>query len=185
VPAAAAYTMVANPTSLAIMAGAAANTMLTVTPTGGYRGTVTLSCSNLPANASCTFAQNQVTLNGNNQSVNMGLTIQTTKQQARELAPQTPLTPALLALAFWWPSGLTGVAVFARRRKLVRPARVWQLCLLILCTGVLAAGLSGCGMSGYEWHSTTTTSQVTIVATATSGNAVTTQNVLLTLKMTQ
>ncbi len=185
----ASYTMTANPTSLTVQTGSTAATTLTFSPTGGYSGTIALSCSNLPTNASCAFAQNQVTLSGNNQSVNLGLTIQTTTQQARKHVPSsTPnpgFTPALLALAFWWPGGLTGLAVFVRKRRLVKQ-RAGQLCLLMICTLAFAAGLSGCGMSGYVVHpEAATNAQVTVVATGTSGSKVTTQSVVLTLNMMQ
>ena len=152
----ASYTVTANPTSLTVQAGSTATTTLTFTPTGNYSGTIALSCSNLPTNASCAFAQNQVALSGNNQSVNLGLTIQMTTQQARS-TPKPTFTPALLALAFWWPGGLTGLAVFVKKRRLVKQ-RLGQLCLLMICTLAFAAGLSGCGMSGYEAHSTGPTS---------------------------
>ncbi len=185
----ASYTMTANPTSLTVQTGSTAATTLTFSPTGGYSGTIALSCSSLPTNASCAFAQNQVTLSGNNQSVNLGLTIQTTTQQARKHVPSsTPnpgFTPALLALAFWWPGGLTGLAVFVRKRRLVKQ-RAGQLCLLMICTLAFAAGLSGCGMSGYVVHpEAATNAQVTVVATGTSGSKVTTQSVVLTLNMMQ
>jgi hypothetical protein len=116
----ASYTLAANPTSISVQEGQTATTTLTFTPTGGYSGTIALSCSNLTTNASCAFAQKQVTLSGNNQSVNLGLTISATTQQAGKHAPQSPLSPALFALVFWWPGGLTGLAVFLRRRTLVK-----------------------------------------------------------------
>jgi hypothetical protein len=190
VPAQGSYTVTASPTSLTVAVGATAKTMLTFTPTSGYRGTIALSCSNLPVNASCAFAQNQVTLSGNNQNVNTGLTIATTVQQAGKHlpshAPQSPFSAAVLALVFWCPGGLTGLAVFAGRRKLVKRQRLWHLCVLLPSTWALAAGLSGCGMSGYVVHVTpATTSTVTVVATGTSGTVVTTQTVTLTLKVMQ
>ena len=145
------------------------------------------TCSNLPSNAACTFTQNQVTLSGNNQSVGLGLSVQMAAIQSATQAPSNapPLNPALLALAFWWPGGLTGLAVFARKRKQI--ARLGQLCLLLLCTLAFGIGLSGCGMSGYVVNPKTivpTTAQVTVVATGTSGTAVTSQTVVLTLNMT-
>jgi outer membrane protein assembly factor BamB len=180
------YTVSANPTSLTVAAGGAATTTLTFTPTGGYSGTIALSCSNLPTNASCAFAQKQVTLSGNNQSVNLGLTINMTAQQAAKHAPQSPLDPALFALVFWWPGGLTGLAVCIRRRTLVKTRPSWQLYLLLLSMCALAAGLSSCGTSGNVNGATSTaTSQVTVAATGTSGTVVSTQTVALTLNMTQ
>ncbi len=108
-----------------------------------------------------------------------------TTQQAKNARRKPTFTPALLALAFWWPGGLTGLAVFVRKRRLVKQ-RLGQLCLLMICTLAFAAGLSGCGMSGYEVHPTAATSaQVTVVATGTSGANVTTQSVILTLNMMQ
>jgi hypothetical protein len=180
------YTVSANPTSLTVAAGATATTTLTFTPTGGYSGTIALSCSNLPTNASCAFAQKQLTLSGNSQSVNVGLTINMTAQQAAKHAPQSPLGSTLFALVFWWPGGLTGLAVFIRRRTLVKTQHSWQLFLLLVSTCALAAGLSSCGTSGNVNGATSTaTTQVTVMATGTSGTAVSTQTVALTLNMTQ
>jgi hypothetical protein len=177
------YSINASPTALTVTQGAKANTMLTFTPTGGYSGTVALSCSNLPSNVTCVFAQNQVTLKGNNQSVNVGLTLQTTMQNAVKQAPSgAPLPTALLALAFWWPGSVTGIAVFVRKRKLVKMRLSWQICLLLLCTLACAAGMSGCGMSGYVVNPATSNVQVTVVATGTTANALP-QTLVLSLKI--
>jgi hypothetical protein len=182
-----AYTVSANPTTLTIAAGGKGNTTLTLAPSNGYSGTVSLSCLNLPANATCAFANNQLTLSGKNQSVSTGLTINTVMQSGKNTppgAPQSPFSPALFALVFWCPGGLTGLAVLARRRKLVKTHRRWQLCLLLAGAWVFAIGLSGCGMHGFEANVTPGTSQVTVVATGTSGSVVTTQTVTLTINMT-
>jgi Bacterial Ig-like domain (group 3) len=183
-----AYTLAANPTTLTIAAGGAGKTTLTFTPSNGYSGTISLSCSNLPANAVCAFAQNQVTLSGDNVGVSTGLTINTTTQLAGKhaptQAPRSPFSPAWFALVIWCPGGLTGLAVLARRRKLVKTQRLWHLCLLLAGAWALAAGLSGCGMHGFVANATPGTSQVTVVATGTSGSVVTTQTVTLTINMT-
>jgi hypothetical protein len=180
------YTLNASPSSLTVKQGAAANTMLTFTPAGGYSGTVALSCSNVPANVSCAFAQNKVTLNGNNQSVNVGLTLQTTIQQTavQQASSGAPLPSALLALAFYWPGSLTGIAVFMRKRKRVKMRLSWQICLLLVCTLAFAAGLSGCGVSGFVANPTPANVQVTVVATGTAANAVP-QTLVLNLNITQ
>lgn len=189
------YALAANPTSLTVQEGQTATTTLTITPAGGYSGTIAWSCSNLPANASCAFAQNQVTLSGNDQVVSVALNIATT-QQAEKREPQSALNPTLFALAFWWPGGLTGLAIFTRNRILHKRQGSWQLCLLLVCVCAFAVGLSGCGSStsmGSGSGTTTppstptppTTAQVTVTATGTSGTAVSTQTVSLTLTMTQ
>jgi hypothetical protein len=182
------YALSANPTTLTIAAGGAGKTTLTFTPTGGYSGTVSLSCSNLPANATCAFAQNQVTLSGNNQNISTGLRINTTMQQASRPissdSPRGPFTPAMFALVFWCPGGLTSLALLVRRRKLVKRRRAWHLCLLLAGAWALTAGLSGCGMHGFVANVTPSSAQVTVVATGTSGSVVTTQTVTLTVNMT-
>jgi hypothetical protein len=189
------YAVTANPSSLTVQAGQTAATTLTFAPTGGYTGTIALSCSSLPTNAACAFAQNQVTMSGNDQSVNVALNI-TTTEQAEKRGPQSLLNPTWFALAFWWPGGLAGSAIFIRKRILRKRQSSWQLCLLLVCVWAFAAGLSGCGSSSGMGSSTgtstppstpapPTTSQVTVVATGTSGTAVSTQTVSLTLTMTQ
>jgi hypothetical protein len=185
---AATYTVAANPSTLTIAAGATGTTTLIVTPAGAYSGTISLSCSNLPANVSCAFAQNQVALSGNNLSANTTLTINTNLQQAGKdvpsHAPASPFSPGLVALVFWCPGSLTGLAVVAGRRKLIKTQRLWHLCLLLAGAWALAAGLSGCGMSGYAVNATPTTAMVTVVATGTSGTVVTKQSVVITVNMT-
>jgi Bacterial Ig-like domain (group 3)/MBG domain (YGX type) len=185
-PVAGSYSINASASSLTVKQGAAANTMLTITSTGGYKDTVSLSCSNSPANVTCAFAQNQISLTGNNQSVNVGLTLQTTALSSAMQAPSgAPLPTALLALAFWWPGSLTGIAVFMRKRKLVKMGLSWQACLLLLCTLACAVGLSGCGGSSFQAQAASpTTAQVTVVATGASATAVP-QKLVLTLNITQ
>ncbi len=48
------YSVSLNPTSLMIHRGSSGSTTVTVTPTNGFTGTVTITCSGLPANTSCT-----------------------------------------------------------------------------------------------------------------------------------
>jgi hypothetical protein len=167
------YTVAANPTSLTIVAGSTGSTTLTVTPSGGYAGSIAWSCTGLPANATCSFAQNQVSLSATTPSVTTALTINTTVQQAQSRAVPSPL----LALAFWWPGSLTGLALFARKRKIA-----------FLCLSVLAIGLAGCG-SGSTFQSNSkqapVTSQVTVVATGTAGTTVTTKTIALSVALTQ
>jgi hypothetical protein len=174
------YTISANPASVSVKAGSTSNTTLTLTPSGGYVGTVALSCTGLPANASCSFAQNQIKLSGNNQAVNVGLAIATVSPASALATRSTAATPAMLAMAFYWPGGLTGFAVFLRKRKAKMP-RLAQLCLLLLCSAAFAIGLSGCGMSSTIG---TQIAQVTVVATGTATSGTATQSAVLALTVT-
>jgi len=182
------YTLTANPTSMSIAPGQAGTSTLTVTPMGGYSGTLTLTCAALPINSDCTFTQsgvtnNSVTLSGNNQPVNITLTIQTNVARMRTMprpfgpqSPSSPLSPILPALAFWWPGSMAGLAAFGRKRNLSKTQqRMLQLCLLVLMTGALAAGISGCGGGSLSTATTSTsitpagTSNVTVTATPALG----------------
>lgn len=185
------FALQANPSSLSVVEGQAGSSTLKLIPSGGYSGTVTFTCSNLPANAACSFGQNPVQLTGDNQPVNVALTIRTNVQQA--LAGSAPgstpncLNPMSFALAFWWPGGFLGFAATRRRKKLSRTQQRWlQLCLLFLFTGALAVGLSGCGGGGFGPYVTPPGSTtVTVTASAVSGTTTMTQTVTLDLKVAQ
>jgi len=206
------FTMTASPNAMSIAPGATTGNSTSLTlATTNYNGTVTLSCSGLPANAYCSFpgnagAQSQVvTLSGSNMSV--ALNIETSVATAPPLTlmqgmpspfgpsyspyspanPSSPLSPILPALAFWWPGSMAGLAAFGRKRGISKTQqRMLQLCLLVLMTGVLAAGISGCGGSSSSTpaatHNTPAgTTTVTVTATPASG---TPQTTTITLTIT-
>ena len=177
------FTIDADPTSLTIPQGQAAKTTLTITPTGGYNGVILLACLNLPANAACTFTQNQVAVNGNNQSVQLGLTITASAQQAEAQRRNTGQRLLSLALALWWPLGLSRLASSARKKD-GKTQRMAKLGALLLCAMAMVLGLAGCGASGVG---TTAggTSKIVVVSTGTSQTAVITQSLTLTLQTMQ
>ncbi len=53
-------------TSSTVTRGQPASYALSLLPAGGYSGTVTLTCGNLPVNASCSFTPSSLTLGGGN-----------------------------------------------------------------------------------------------------------------------
>ena len=55
------YSITASPSSATIKVGQSATTTLTVTPVGGYTGTVKFSCGTLPTGVACNFAPSSVT----------------------------------------------------------------------------------------------------------------------------
>ena len=171
----------ASPTTLTIAQGKSGQITITFTPVGGYSGTVTLSCSGLPANTLCVFTLNgaaikSYTFPGNNQPVSVVLTIETdVSALARTEPAPTPQRPGAImtAIAFWCPGSLLGVIVLRRKRKLfTKNPSTFGLCLFVLLVGAIA-GLAGCiSGGGFGTYVTPTgTSTVTVVVTPGSGSA--------------
>jgi sugar lactone lactonase YvrE len=190
------YTIAANPTTVTVKAGQTGTATVTLTPTGGYTGSVILSCANLPANTQCVFSQtsggtNTVMLSGDNQAVPVTLTIQTNVQQtiasARE---QNPLNPILPALAFWFPGGIVGLAGFGAGKKKGKKgsmrgrSRLLGIALLVLLTGAMAGGLMGCGGGSHSPTTPAGTSTVTVISTAPAGSSGLSQSATFTLTVT-
>jgi len=184
----------ASPGALTIVQGQSGETTLTFTPTGGYVGPVTLSCSGLPANTSCSFAQlpsgTPITapLGFNGQQVMVQLTIWTDGVSTQHLAQSSPAPPRpgaiSTAIAFWSPFSLLGLIALRRKRKLfTKNPKIFGLCVFVLLAGAMA-GLAGC-ISGGGFGTYVTpagTSTVTVVVTPASGSP---QTVSIGLTITQ
>ena len=130
-----------NPGSLTINSGSTGTLTVTLTPTGGYTGTVTFSCGSLPARVSCTFAPPSVTLTPTSTSAVSTLTINTSAAST-----MAKLDPASRSGFVWWAvASPFALLAFARVRRL-RRALPRMMVLAIACTGLAAAtALSGCG----------------------------------------
>ncbi len=163
------YTITANPASLTIHAGSTGTSMLTFLPVGGYTGTFTIACNNLPANAACQFLQNGVAANtivmtGNNQPVLVILNVITSTVVAESITPAKPMgtkTPLIVNC------GLVALLILGRRKKSLRGAITF--CGSLFLGALLLGGLSGCAGGGFGVHSTPLgTSVATVTATATT-----------------
>jgi hypothetical protein len=145
------FTLATSPSSLSIPSTATFSTVqLTVQPVGGFTGAVALSCSGLPAGASCVFSNSPVNLTSFNQPHTVTVTI-STGQTAMLRHRSNPLVPeATLALALCFLG-------FRKRRGI-------QVLLLAVISVLGVSMLSGCGSSGPG----TSTSTVTVSATAGS-----------------
>lgn len=137
-----------NPNPLIIKSGSSGTLTITLTPTGGYTGTVSFSCGTLPANASCTFAPTSVVITSSTTTATDVLTVNTTnaKTSAMLSAPHLPGrgsgVPSTVALGL--PLSLVALFGFKRRKQyppLRRLLAVTLFCLTALCLGAL----SGCG----------------------------------------
>jgi hypothetical protein len=115
--------------SATVTAGKPATYALSLGPSAGYSGNITLSCSGLPANAACSFSPATLAISGGT-PVSFTLTI------------ATGTTQSSLVLALGMASG--GFLLLLPLRKCRRQMAVCLAMGLVLMT----AGLSGCGGGG-------------------------------------
>ena len=156
-------------TSQTVAAGATATYNLSLTAATGYSGTVTFTCSNVPANASCTVQPSSIPLTSG-QSANFAVSVAT---QTAAAAPNLNFRPGfpigLIVL------GLLAATVLAcpRRPVMVAFARVAPLPLLLIVALGIAVGIFACGgvNSGGNSGSTqkTPAGTYTLQLTATDG----------------
>jgi hypothetical protein len=166
------FTLSATATSLSVTSAQPGTIMVSLAPTNGFSGLVTLSCTS--ATVTCAFNSSTVSLSGSS-ATTVGVSV-------AEVVPATPAppssgymrsmahyparlfhTPAGLTLSFIGPVGLLTLAGLKRRSVLARGS---LFALLLL---VAAAGITGCSSSQQSPASmaaTPTTSNLTITATS-------------------
>jgi hypothetical protein len=177
-----------NPASLTVAApGNAANLVATITPSNGFTGFISLSCSGtgatttLPVGVTCTFAPanlqvSAATVANPTGAANATMDLQTsTGQQTTQLRDgQKPGTAngRGLVLAILLP-GMVGLGFLARKRKVLGP-----LALLLMVGGVSVLGTTACSARYYYLHhgptfGGTAAGSYTINVTAQTSNGVT------------
>jgi hypothetical protein len=142
------FTVSVSPATATITAGQSAVATITVTPVGGYNGTVIFTCGPLPDEATCTFAPSSVT-SSNGKATTSTLTVTT--------GAASPATRP-------WASGaMSGIASLGILFLLFSPMRLGSLrrtyltlLYVFLLTGFVA--LSGCGGSSQSPGSPSTRS---------------------------
>jgi beta-lactam-binding protein with PASTA domain len=170
------YTLSANPSSLTIQSGSSASTVITLTPTGGFTGTVNFACGTLPTLVTCTFAPASLTVTSST-PLTTTLTIGTTGTATASLGnrPAGTVLPTLFAALILLPLG------FMRRVLRTRKAGSQWLGLLLLAGTCLAAagllGTAGCGGSS----SSTRAGTYSVPITVTSGSTTVPLNLSITI----
>jgi hypothetical protein len=138
------FTVTATPTSGTVPPGQTATFIFTVTPAGGYSGTLKFSCGPLPAQAACSFSPASVALSGGS-PVSSTLTV-TTVAATAALRPDQHFTPALPP---WIPAA--GLAIAGAMGIAFAPRKIkrWNRQLGLLSWGLLLASVPlfvlGCG----------------------------------------
>jgi uncharacterized repeat protein (TIGR03803 family) len=147
-----------NPSALTITSGSSGILNITLTPTGGYTGTVTFSCGTLPAHVTCTFAPPSVTILPTTTTATGTLTIST----AAPTMALLDLGTRPFAMAVLFPAAL--LAFIGLRRR-----RLPQLLLLALLGLAGTTALTGCG--GASPYATPGTYAVPVTLTLSGGAA--------------
>jgi hypothetical protein len=179
------FTVTATPPSGTITPGQTATFTFTVTPVGGYAGTVKFACGPLPAEAACSFSPASVAPSGGS-PVSSTLTVTTAAAMAM-LNPDRRSGPSLPP---WIPAGglaIAGVMGFAFAPRTIGR---WNRQLRLLSWGLLLASISlsvlGCG-GGNSSPSTPATTpagsySISVNATDSAGGAQHAVSIALTVQ---
>ena len=140
------FALTASPTSLSLTPGQFGTVIVTVTPENGFNDMVTLSCSGVPAGATCVFSPTTLTpLTG--AAVTSTLNIQT--QGASGAFLQKPSSGIAYAIVLPGILALAGLGAL-RRRSGIGVVRVIGMAALLTAAGL---GLGACGSRyGYLNH---------------------------------
>ena len=158
------YTLTVNPTSLTVVAGQSATTTFTFTPVGGFVGTISFSCSGLPAGTTCVFVPPSVTADGSNKVQTSTLTITTTASGTANIGQNSTTPGPTLASILLLPGLLLGGFIAWRRRSLT--VRTRGMLLLLMVGALLVGGVIGCGGSIIRTVTPLGSHNVTVVAKA-------------------
>ncbi len=174
------FTIAANPATLTVKAGAYGTTVISVVPANGFNQNVTLSCSGLPLQATCTFSPVNVLLNANGSSAISTLNIQTQAPSGKASGMLNRDSHGSPMYAFLFPGAVALIGLGLLRKRTAGTLRMFGLALLLVgCS----AGLGGCAARYSYFHkppagnpgTTLGTSSITIQGSgvASSGTLVT------------
>ena len=139
-------TAAVNPTSLSIQPGSSGQLVITITPNGGYTGTIDFSCGTLPAHVSCTFAPPTLALNGAGPFTDT-LTVSTNTAATAQLripGANGKLDGLLAAALLWLPGSMAAIfGLKCRKTKHSTPRPFLWMIAILLWIG--AGALTSCG----------------------------------------
>jgi hypothetical protein len=124
-------------TSATVAPGQTATYNLSLTPTAGLTGQATLTCANLPTDASCTI--NPASINLSQGAAGVTVSIATTSQQSASIQINNHRRLGnWLGLSAITVLPLLGLALLARTRR--KPASAVALSCVLLCAAIVGCG---------------------------------------------
>ena len=174
-----ALSITASPTPLTIKSGQAGNLTLTLTPSGGFTGTVNFTCGTLPKDVSCVFNPATLTFTASSGPATDTLTIGTSQKQAvlatpkffGDRGPAVGDTSLSLGVLLGIPGSGLALLGYCRRKRWPSPLkRLVMLAFLAFGWGALGV-LSGCGSSTSYSDATPGTYTIPLTVTPTGGSA--------------
>jgi sugar lactone lactonase YvrE len=166
------FSISASPGSQNVYTGLAADYTVTIAPGTGFAVPVTLSCTQLPANSTCTFSP--TTVNGGPWSST--LMVQTT--------PPAAATAASISSAKFRAAALAGLFPLIIPRRLRRYRKGWPLLFVIIAILAAGAAITGCSSPGPLADATPVGAQtITVTGIATNGVQTLTHSVNVTLNV--
>jgi hypothetical protein len=171
------FSLSANPTSLSLNQGETGQIKITLTPTGGYNGSLTFDCTGLPELAACSFNPATLMADGSNTAVSTTMTLTTAGSNHGTVSQNDPDTPASRSapmLLCWLPASLLGFTLCWKRKRLSPAAKrvLWMTALVASISGIVACGSS---------PSTPTGSSTITVTAKGSGNSSQSVTVMVTV----
>jgi len=162
---------------LTIKSGSTGTTVITVTPAGGYTGTLTFGCGSLPTAAICSFAPTTLSFTGGSAAQTTTLTFSTTSTHAMLNHPpdQRPLDRRTPIIAF---ASLLLLPFAIRRRSKLKG--LLPVLIVLGSTGILA--VSGCSSSGGSTTINTPVGSYSVTVTVTGATASNTLNLQITVQ---
>jgi large repetitive protein len=157
---AATFAVSISPTLIGLAAGNAGTATVTVTPSGGFAGTVALMCGTggtfIPAGYTCSFGQASLPVNNATATTPLNLTPISTATGAVKQARRFGLADGLWGASFG--AGLLLLGIFGFGRSGARSDRnFFVACGLLMCVANLVLACGGGGGGGGGPVSTTTT----------------------------
>ena len=182
------FTMTLSSQNLTILNGSVGQVTLTIAPTNYYHGVLNLSCTGLPAYASCVFSPAALNVTLNYASSSSTTPIPTTGT----LTITTSNSPVVGSLSHsgngiysaaiaGWASLLFGIVFVWQRKRLARYKTIWVLAMAV-CLGGMAASLTACGSSNSFSLTKSGSSTIQVVATDSNGGPVNSIPLAITIK---